>query len=306
MNMMSNDTAPKLSTMLSQVATIVTVSKTSLGLKRQDKEASKKADRDHNAAAGASTTSVNRFKGRGAERVKEINDVAQELIDEVKQRSTDWAGQRLVNNVILQEVLGIARLKQVRHAQLVSDLVADAPDLIREAEQNIGNFNVPVPTEQEIRESFSLSFDVSQIADSNSFRASNLDPMLEAEMKRRFEASIDAAYTNATNDALARVAEPLGKLVTRMTDYSKQQDEQARGVTSSGGRLYTSTIGNVQDIAKVFRSFNLTNDPLLNSLADKLDGFMNIDIEDLKVDQGLRDDVSKKAAEILADLKDLI
>jgi len=305
MNMMST-TAPKLSTMLAQVATIVTVSKTSLGLKRQDKDAAKRSDMQHGAKIGASTHSVNRFEGRGADRVKEINDVAQELRDEVYARSVDWQGQRLVNNVVLQEVLGIAAKKQALFEAKVTDLVADAPELIREAEGNIGDYKVPLPTEQEIREAFSLSFNVSQIADSSAFKSNNLDPMLEAEMKRRFEASIESAYTAATNDALQRVAEPLSKLVTRMTEYSKQQSEKDRGVTSTGGRLYTSTIGNVQDIAKVFRSFNLTNDPMLNSLADKLDGFMNVDIEDLKVDQGLRDDISKKADEILKDLADLI
>ena len=298
--------APKLSTMLSQVATIVTVSKTSLGLKRQDKRASKESDMNHNAEIGAATTSVNRFKGPGAERVKQINTIGEELKQEVYARSTDWNGQRLVSNVMLQEVLGIVQRKKAEFSEHVDALVRDAPELIRIAESKLGTYEVAPPTEDEIRDAFSIDFEVSQIADSDSFSASNLGPVLEAEMRRRFEAGIEAAYNNATSDALQRVAEPLGKLVQRMGEYSRQQDEQARGVTSQGGRLYASTIGNVQQIAAVFRSFNMTGDPLMNAVADKLDEFMAIDIEDLKTDQHLRDDVSAKAAAILADLKDLI
>jgi hypothetical protein len=297
---------PSLSSMLSQVATIVKVGKTSLGLKRQDKRASKESDRNHNAEEGTSVSSVNRFKGRGAERVKEINDVGNELIEMVKDRTTDWGGQRLANNVVLQEILGIVQQKKATYQHLVDALVIDAPELIREAQHKIGSYDVEPPTEQEIRESFSITFEVSQIADSDSFRASNLDPVLEAEMKRRLEASVQAAYTNATQDALKRVAEPVGNLVKRMTEYSKQQDEKARGVTSSGGRLYDSTIGNVQEIGRVFRSFNLTNDPLMGKIADQLDQFAAIDTEDLKTSQALRDDVSQKAAAILDSLKDLI
>lgn len=297
---------PKLSTMLAQVATVVTVGKTSLGLKRQDKQASKANDAAHAAQIGASTTSVNRFIGRGAERVKEINDVANSLIEEVKLRTTAWGDQRLANNVTLQEILGIVQQKKVLHAELVSQLVFDAPELIREAQGKIGGYAVTPPTEDEIRESFSITFEVSQIADSDSFKAGNLAPELEAEMRRRFEASITSAYHNATQDAVKRLAEPLGKLVTRMGEYSKQQDEQARGVTSSGGRLYASTIGNVQEIARVFGSFNLTNDPLLANVTNQLDAFMHIDIEALKDSSVLRDDVSKKAAAILESLKDLI
>lgn len=298
--------APKLSTMLAQVAVLVTVETTSLGLKRQDKDASKRSDMNHNAELGASTTSVNRFQGKGAERVKEIKDVANELIAEVRMRSTDWNGQRMVPNTTLQEVLGIWHAKKADYDAKVSALVADAPMLIAEAESKIGTYKVVPPSEDEIREAFSMTLDVSQIPDSDSFKASNLDANLEAEMRRRFEAGIEAAYTNATNDALQRVAKPLAHLVERMTEYSKAEDEKERGVTSKGGRLYESTISHVQDIGKVFASFNLTGDPLMASVAGKLDAFANIGIDDLKGSKAMRDHVSAKAEEILKDLADLL
>lgn len=293
--------APKLSSLLSQVATIVTVSKTSLGLKRQDKSASKKADISHNAQLGASTTSVNRFVGPGAIRVKQINDVGQELVDEIKLRSTDWNGQRLVNNHMLQEVLGIYHSKKTVYDQLVADLVADAPMLIAAAYNGIGDFKVSPPTEDEIRDAFSLTFDVSQIADTDKFSAAGVDASLEAEMRRRFEAGIEAAFNNAQRDALRRIAEPLGHLVKRMAEYNAKVDADGKGA-----RLYDSTVTNITDIGKVFRSFNVLNDPFLDDLARKLDAFENIDADDLKKDRHLRDDVSAKAADILASLADLL
>lgn len=291
----------KLSTMLSQVATIVTVSKTSLGLKRQDKQASKRSDVQHAAEIGSATTSVNRFKGRGADRVKEINDVADALIAEIKARSTDWHGQRLVNNAILQEVLGLYHEAKAAYDAKVTALVADAPELIREAAGKIGDYNVPLPTEDEIRDAFSLTFDVSQIADTDKFKATGVDASLEAEMKRRFEDGVQAAFNNAQRDALQRVAKPVAHLVERMAAYDKSV-----GPDGKGGRLYDSTITNITDIGKVFRSFNVLNDPFLDDLAKKLDAFTNVDADDLKKDKVLRGEMAKKAAAILDSLKDLI
>ena len=294
-------TPPKLSTLLSQVAVIVTVSKTSLGLKRQDKSAAKQADMQHGAKLGASTTSVNRFIGSGAERVKEVNAIADELIAEIKARSTDWNGQRLVNNAILQEVLGLYHNKKAAYDAKVSSLVADAPMLIAEAYSGIGDFKVVPPSEDEIRDAFSLSFDVSQIADTDKFKATGVDASLEEEMKRRFEDGVQAAFNNAQRDALQRVAKPVAHLIERMTAYDKSV-----GPDGKGGRLYDTTITNITDIGKVFRSFNVLGDPFLDGLAKQLDAFENIDADDLKKDRHLRADVSAKAAAILDSLKDLI
>jgi len=294
-------TPPKLSTLLSQVAVIVTVSKTSLGLKRQDKSAAKQADMQHGAKLGASTTSVNRFIGSGAERVKEVNAIADELIAEIKARSTDWNGQRLVNNAILQEVLGLYHNKKAACDSKVSSLVADAPMLIAEAYSGIGDFKVVPPSEDEIRDAFSLSFDVSQIADTDKFKATGVDASLEEEMKRRFEDGVQAAFNNAQRDALQRVAKPVAHLIERMTAYDKSV-----GPDGKGGRLYDTTITNITDIGKVFRSFNVLGDPFLDGLAKQLDAFENIDADDLKKDRHLRADVSAKAAAILDSLKDLI
>ena len=117
----------------------------------------------------------------------------------------------------------------------------------------------------------------------------------------------EAAYQNATTDALQRVAEPVGKLLDRMKAYSEREKEKLNGLTvDRSGTFKDTIIGNVQDIAAVFRSFNLTNDPFMERIASQLDAFDGIEADDLRNSQSLRDDVAKRAAKILDDLKDLI
>ena len=120
-------------------------------------------------------------------------------------------------------------------------------------------------------------------------------------MKRRFEDGVQAAFNNAQRDALQRVAKPVAHLIERMTAYDKSV-----GPDGKGGRLYDSTVTNITDIGKVFRSFNVLNDPFLDGLAKQLDAFENIDADDLKKDKQLRAEMSKKAEAILDSLKDLI
>ncbi len=56
----------------------------------------------------------------------------------------------------------------------------------------------------------------------------------------------------------------------------------------------------------MFRSFNLTGDAMLTSIADKLEAFEGIEADELRENDHLRKQMAVKADEILAALKDLI
>ena len=57
---------------------------------------------------------------------------------------------------------------------------------------------------------------------------------------------------------------------------------------------------------RCFSEVNVLSDPLLTSIADKLDAIAGIDADDLRSSADLRTHVAKKASDILADLSDLI
>lgn len=296
-----------ISSLLSQVATIVSVSSSSLGMTRTDKNASKEADRAHNARGGTAKVVVSRLTGSGEERVKAINQLVNQLGTDLRFMTTVWRDERLLANTQMQQWLGVWSKAKADHTKLVDEFVRDAPMLISEANQNLGTFNIAPPTEDEIRSAFSLDFDMQPIPDTSQYKTTGFDAAVEAELRRRFEASIEAAYTNATTDALQKVAKPLQLLVEGMEKYSKREDEKSRGLTVDKSGTFKDTItGNVDAVAAVFKSFNLTNDPLLTSIADRLTGLTGIDPDGLRNDPALRKDTVRKANDILKDLKDLI
>jgi hypothetical protein len=301
----NNAPKPRLSALLSQVATIATVKTSSLGLTRLDKDASAASDRNHNAKHGTSKVGVSRLSG-AEDRVKEINSKASETREELRAITTAWNDDRLLANTMLQQWLTLWGTRKREYTDLVDRFVADAPQLIAAAERNLGSYAVEPPTEEEIRNAFSMEFEMTQIPDSSTYQTSGLAKDMEAELRRRFEASIEAAYQNATTDALQRVAKPLAHMVERLTVYSKTEDAKANDESVKSARLYDSVVTNVQDIAKVFGSFNLTGDPLMDKVAQALTEFDHLDAEALKKSDAMRGHVTKKAEEILADLADLI
>ena len=114
------------------------------------------------------------------------------------------------------------------------------------------------------------------------------------------------AYSQATTDALQKVAKPLAHMVDRLTVYSKTEEAKLNGDDVPSARLYDTVLTNVQDIAKIFGDFNLTNDPVMNKVSAALSAFDWLTPEKLKKSDVIRGHAVKTAAEILADLKDLI
>jgi hypothetical protein len=293
-----------MSALLSQVATIVSVSSTALGMTRQDKSASALAEREHHAKGGIAKVNVSRLAG-AEDRIKGIRQQVSAAREVVIDTTTAWGDRRLLANVNIEKMLQRWMPIKDEFDRQVNSLRNDAAALIAQAQQNLGTFQVEVPTEDEIREAFSLEFKMEAIPDASKF-TSNLDAQVEAELRRRFEADIAAAYQQAQQDALRRLAKPLENLVERMGAYQKREDSKANGIETSEGYFRDSVIDNVNKVAEVFASFNLTGDPALDALARELDVFRGLDGEALRKHKDVRDATAQKASEILKSLGDWI
>lgn len=304
MNAVTGTTPQKMSTLLSQVAVVAKLRTSTLGLTRTDKEASRRLDAQHNARQGTGKAIVSRLAGAES-RVKEIIATIGEGGECLKASTTQWGDKRLLVNVNIERFLRQFSPIAEKFKQQVATFVADAPDMIAAAESNKGDYNVQPPTLEEIRDAFKLEFELEAIADSSKYE-SNLDKAVTESLKRRFEAQVEAAYAEATKDAVQRLAKPLANLADRMTVYSKREDDKANGVDvdSHSGTFKDSIISNVQEIAAVFGSFNITGDPTLARVADALKAFEGVEAADLRKHQRVRDEMKAKAEAILASLGD--
>jgi len=297
-------TTQSISSLLATVATVAAVRTSSLGLTRTDKRASAESDSNHHARQGTGKVLVSRLAG-AEDRIKSIRQLQQLARDTLTNHTTAWGDRRLLPNVNINSFLRQwGEVKKEFDIQ-VTQLRHDASNLIRQAERNMGDYEVELPTEEEISEAFTLDFTMEQVPDAANFKTTGLDAEVEAELKRRFEANMQAAYAQAQNDAVERVKLPLKNLVERMAAYQKREDSKANGIdVGREGYFRDTIIENINQIGQVFGSFNLTDDPLFERIAKELEAFDGIEADDLRNSQALRDDTAKRAQKILDSLGD--
>jgi hypothetical protein len=287
-----------LSKIIGEVAVLASIRTSSLGMSKIDRSASKDSDSSHHARAGTAKVNVNRLPGAEAavDAIKKQHGLARQLL---WQYTSQWGSdRRLLPNVHIGEFTGEFDVIQREHIRLVNEFVANAQRYIAEAERNLGNYEVTPPSMHEISNAFALEFELAPVPDISAYTTG--DSALEQSMKQRFEADITAAYEGAQKDLLKKLADPLENLIERMKAYDEREELKAKDIDvgRTTGTFKTTVITNIQDIAKVFRSFNLTNDPFFENIALNLEAFAGIEHADLTKSQELRAAVAAKAADI--------
>jgi hypothetical protein len=293
-----------LSKMIGEMAVIASVQTSSLGMTRLDKQASAQSDRNHGAMLGAGKTSVKRLPGSELA-VNAIKGKQTEARALIASYTTQWGrDRRLLPNVYIGEVSGLFHDIKTEHDKLRDAFVAESHAYIQRARDNLGSYDVTPPSMFEIERAFALNFELAPVPDISAYTTG--DSALERSMKERFEADIKAAYEGAQKDLLKRLAEPLENMVERMKAYdareARKEKEEDVGKT---GTFKSTIVTNITDIAKIFRAFNVTDDPFLEQIANELDQFEHIEHKELTKSEALRADVAKKAASIRAMLGDL-
>ena len=286
-----------LSKIIGEVAVLASVHTSSLGMTKLDRAASKDSDHSHGARAGTAKVNVNRLPGAetAVDAIKKQHAEARLLL---LQYTSQWGSdRRLLPNVYIGDFTGKFDVISREHKRLVDEFVANASIYINKAMQNLGSYQVDLPSVREIGNAFSLEFNLAPVPDISAYTTG--DSQLEQSMKQRFEADIRAAYEGAQKDLIKRLAEPLENVIDRMKAYDEREALKAKDIEVGKSGTFKSTImSNVNDIAKVFRSFNMTDDPTLEAIAVRLEAFANIEHKDLTKSQELRVAVAERAAEI--------
>jgi hypothetical protein len=310
MNAMTSTTS--LSDALRNVAMVADVSTSALGLTRTDKSASRKANQDHAAKDGAGKVVVNRFAGAD-EKIKKIMDLQTAAQANLKRNSMLWGQtkRRLLPNANFQRWLtehtAINDAFELAHKELLDD--ADA--ILAAAKANIGTFNVDLPTKDDMRDAFSLSYALEPIPDPKQFGhvmgGNDLIEGMDAHLQHQFEENMRAAYTNAVQDTAERLAKPLENLAERMDAYDKRERDVANGKNpGKEGYFRDSIIENVKEISAVFGNLNVLGDSHLAGIAKKLDAFGKITPDLLRKRGDVRGAVAARAREVLKDLETIL
>jgi hypothetical protein len=287
-------TTNPITTALKNTVSLLEINTTALGLTRKDKVASARADADHHAAPGVARMLVDRLGG-----VTDLHNQFKGLHSEARENafafSSKWGenAQRLLPHANIEK-WAVRHMQIVKtHDKLLEDLQDKADDIIASADLRLGDFRdrIEPPTKAELIRAYTLNHRLSPFPDDAGFDAlaGKFPAETIAMFKQQYEADNAAYFRQGQNDLLKRLAVPVDHLISRLETYEQREKDLAAGKNpGKTGNFQESTVNNIKDVLAVLPSLNVTGDPRLTALADRLKLIMGVSAQDLKSNPDLR------------------
>jgi hypothetical protein len=157
------------------------------------------------------------------------------------------------------------------------------------------------PPFPKVRRSFRVDFKIDNLPpDPTDFRLSCGDAVL-ARIKENARADTEAVLKDTVADAAERIADTIGLMADGLSRFKREftKDEAGKVQQKTTGVFRDSLVGNVRRLAGLLPSLNLTDNPRLRDLAERIERDLCAwDADDLKDNDATRAEVATKAAAI--------
>lgn len=258
---------------------------------RTDKSATDKVLADNNAASNAAQVRKNLMAGTTLR--KELNDFAASCRQWHNLKTMPWSdrGARLLPSSTFFQYKKEMNERETYFNQQRDAFLAAYPALVQDAALYLGGMYDPndYPSPDELASKFAFRVVFSPLPESGDFRL-DLPAQDIEDMRRQYE----SAYTDRVSEAMREPWDRLHRMLTAMVEKLKDSD------TETKKRWHDSFIGNAHEMVDMLKHMNLTGDRALEdarvSLAQAIHG---IDIEDVKGDVLVREEMSRKLSDIL-------
>lgn len=278
----------KMKSPLSRKATLLAMSISQWTARKLDKKVTKETNAKYNASKDAGRFNKLLIE---AEHLKKITTLVSEARTLHYSMTKPWSDQglRILPNMLHAEFSEKFRVIQRDFNDAVDKFVAEYPGFIekRKADLN-GMFNPEdYPSPSEIRSKFKLEKQLLPFPDADDFR-SNLDPETTEAIRKELVADTANVIDNAMKDNAEQIITIVGHMASKLKDYGE------------GKRMHDSLVENVRELAKVLPAFNLTNDPKLDAITNRIrNELCGEEAETLKDDAKVRATVAKSADDIV-------
>jgi hypothetical protein len=198
-----------------------------------------------------------------------------------------------------------ARLRAIRadFEKAVDDFINGYEKHVEDAKQRLGNLFKPedYPGAAEIRRRFGFDTIINPVPSGEDFRVALGDAqaaLIKAEIEERAQEQLQEAI----RDVYRRVSEVCERMVEKLRNYVPGNDNlKAQGI------FRDSLVENVRDLALVLPMLNITSDPKLSEIAERMRRELTRhDADALRENEDLRESVADAAASILADVSDFL
>jgi hypothetical protein len=188
------------------------------------------------------------------------------------------------------------RGQQAKFDKAIADFISHYPDHVNDARARLGSMfdtnDYPLPSDLEGK--FAMNMLVLPVPSAADFRVA-MSENQAASIRADIEARVSEAAASAQRSVYERIAEHLERMADKLATYKPA----LRSGDKTEGVFRDSLVENVRDLVNVLPGLNITGDPALGALGDKLARLAQHNAETLRSSDSKRLETEAEARRIL-------
>lgn len=283
-----------MSNALASRAMLASVSVRQWTARKFDRRVSETVNAQHGASVDAGRYNKRLIAGDALASIARITNDARQAHYHFSLPWTD-TGPRLLPASVYLSFADRMRALRAEFDGAVSNFIAGYPAYVEEARRRLNGMFDPTdyPDASDIAGRFAFSVAISPVPDAADFRVA-LGDEEAAAIKADIEERAQDATRAAIRAAYERVAEAVGHMAAKLAEY-----QPATAGAKAQGIFRDSLVDNVRQLASVLPHLNVTGDPDLADVAERISRALTAhDADALRDDDTLRRAVAREAQEI--------
>jgi len=229
----------------------------------------------------------------GSDKLEKVQKIATAVRTWNYQQTLPWSdgGSRLLPMKSFFDYKATLGNYEQQYNDAVEDFLVEYPQLVSSSAFTLGDLfdRGEYPTAEELRSKFRFKYVFCPVPDAGDFRI-DVEEQAKCELQQQYKDYYESKLADAMKDAWDRLHETLTHLSERM-DYT---DENKK-------KFWDSTITNASDLCGLLTSLNVTNDPKLEAMRQKLEkALVGVDASDIRESEAIRTSVKSKVDDILS------
>lgn len=290
------------SSVLASRAMIVSLSISQWSGRRLDREVTDEVNQQHNAASDAGRYNKLLLP---REALAGIVAIVSETRNDFLKRTLPWMdnGSRIMAADAYMAHMSWIRSQTSKFEREVDEFIQKYPAYVADARKRLNGMfkDSDYPDAAELRAKFGVQCKVLPVPASDDFRVNMSEA--QAELIR---ADIEEQVQDATKAAVRQIYERVHEVCSRMVERLNAYRPAARKGDRAEGVFRDSLVGNVRDLISIMPALNITGDPYLADMADKLRPLAEHDADVLRDKPAIRKDVAAQAQAILDSMSDYL
>ena len=259
--------------------------------RKMDKKVSEEIDASKSTKARAGN--YHKKLLAGSDKLEKVQKIATAVRTWNYQHTLPWSdgGSRLLPMKAFFDYKQTLNNYEAQYTQAVDDFLVEYPQLVSSSAFTLGDLfdRGEYPDVEELRNKFRFKYVFCPVPDAGDFRI-DVEEQAKQELQQQYKDYYAEKLNSAMKDAWDRLHETLTHLSERM-DYT---DENKK-------KFWDSTITNASELCSLLTSLNVTDDPKLEAMRQRLEKALSgVDASDIRESEAIRTSVKSKVDEILS------